>query len=82
MENLIIILKVEGKLWQQEGYMAARGVYGVSDRNQLHIFDNDNFLIIPKPIFSDNDNLPISCKNTEISAVDTFSIISPTPSFS
>ena len=44
----------------------------LSDRNQLHIFDNDNFLIIPKSIFSDNDNLPISCKNVEISAVDNF----------
>ena len=40
--------------------------------NQLQIFDSDNFSIIPKSIFSDNDNLPISCKNTEISAVDNF----------
>ena len=44
----------------------------LSDQNQLHIFDNDNFSIIPKSIFSDNDNLPISCKNAEISAVDNF----------
>ena len=44
----------------------------LSDRNQLHIFDNDNFSIIPKSIFSDNDNLPISCKNANISAVDNF----------
>ena len=44
----------------------------LSDQNQLHIFDNNNFSIIPKSIFSDNDNLPISCKNTEISAVDNF----------
>ena len=52
--------------------MAARGVYGtvLIGRNQLHIFDNDNFSIIPKSIFSDNDNLPISCKNADISAVD------------
>ena len=64
----IIILKVGGKLWQREGYMEQY----LSDRNQLHIFDNNNFSIIPKSIFSDNDNLPISCKNTEISAVDNF----------
>ena len=38
--------------------------------NQLQIFDNDNFSIIPKSIFSDNNNLPISSKNAEISAVD------------
>ena len=44
----------------------------LSDRNQLHIFDNDNFLIIPKSIFSNNDNLPISFKNANISAVDNF----------
>ena len=44
----------------------------LSDQNQLHILDNNNFLIIPKSIFSDNDNLPISCKNAEISAVDNF----------
>ena len=44
----------------------------LSDRNQLHIFDNDNFSIIPKSIFSNNDNLPISCKNANISAVDNF----------
>ena len=44
----------------------------LSDQNQLHIFDNDNFSIIPKPIFSDNDNLPISCKNADISDVDNF----------
>ena len=41
--------------------------------NQLPIFDNDNFSIIPKSIFSDNDNLPISCKNADLSAVDNFS---------
>ena len=54
--------------------MAARGVYGtvLIGRNQLHIFDNDNFSIIPKYIVSDNDNLPISCKNANISAVDNF----------
>ena len=40
--------------------------------NQLQIFDNDNFSIIPKSIFSDNDNLPISCKNADLSAVDNF----------
>ena len=40
--------------------------------NQLQIFDNDNFSIIPKSIFSDNDNLPISCKNANIWAVDNF----------
>ena len=40
--------------------------------NQLPIFDNDNFSIIPKSIFSDNDNLPISSKNAEISPVDNF----------
>ena len=44
----------------------------LSDQNQLHIFDNDNFSIIPKYIVSDNDNLPISCKNANISAVDNF----------
>ena len=38
----------------------------------MHIFDNDNFSIIPKSIFFDNDNLPISCKNANISAVDNF----------
>ena len=37
----------------------------LSDQNQLHIFDNDNF--------------SISCKNADLSAVDNFSIISPTP---
>ena len=68
LENLIIISKVGGKLWRQEGSMEQY----LSDRNQLHIFDNDNFSIIPKSIFSDNDNLPISCKNAEISAVDNF----------
>ena len=54
--------------------MAAGGVYGtvLIGWNQLHIFDNDNFSIIPKSIFSDNDNLPISCKNADISAVDNF----------
>ena len=40
--------------------------------NQLQIFDNNNFSIIPKSIFSDNDNLPISCKNADLSAVDNF----------
>ena len=40
--------------------------------NQLQIFDNDNFSIIPKSIFSDNDNLPISCKDADISGVDNF----------
>ena len=30
------------------------------------------FLIIRKSIFFDNDNLPISCKNADISAVDIF----------
>ena len=40
--------------------------------NQVHIFDNDNFSIIPKSIFSDNDNLPISCKNADLSAVNNF----------
>ena len=44
----------------------------LSGQNQLHIFDNDNFSIIPKSFFSDNDNLPISSKNAEISAVDNF----------
>ena len=44
----------------------------LSDRNQLYIFDNNNFSIIPKSIFSDNDNLPISCKNANLSAVDNF----------
>ena len=39
LENLIIISKLGGKLWQREGYME---LY-LSDRNQLHIFDNDNF---------------------------------------
>ena len=43
-----------------------------SDQNQLHIFDKDNFSIIHKSIFSDNDNLPISCKNADLSAVDNF----------
>ena len=54
--------------------MAARGVYGtvLIGQNQLHIFDNDNFSIIPKSIFSDNNNLPISCKNADISSVDNF----------
>ena len=53
----------------------------LSDRNQLRIFDNDNFSIIPKSIFFDNDNLLISCKNVDISAIDNFSIISPTPKY-
>ena len=44
----------------------------LSDRNQLHIFDNDNFSIIPKSIFFDKDNLPISCKNADISAINNF----------
>ena len=30
--------------------------------NQMHTFDNDNFSIIPKSIFFDNDNLSISFK--------------------
>ena len=38
----------------------------------MHIFDNDNFSIIPKSIFFDNDNLQISCKNADISAIDNF----------
>ena len=38
----------------------------------MHIFDNDDFLIIPKSIFFDNNNLPISCKNADISAADNF----------
>ena len=38
----------------------------------MPIFDNDNFSIIGKSIFSDNDNLPISCKNADLSAVDNF----------
>ena len=75
MENLIIILKVGGKLWQREGYMEQY----LSERNQLHIFDNNNFSIIPKSIFFDNDNLSISFKIADISAIDNFSIISPTP---
>ena len=51
--------------------------------NQLQIFDNDNFSIIPKSIFSDNDNLPINCKNADISAVDNFfdNIAHPYPSY-
>ena len=65
---LIIISKVGGKLCRREGYMEQY----LSDQNQLHIFDNDNFSIIPKSIFSDNDNLPISCKNADLSAVDNF----------
>ena len=64
----IIISKVGGKLWRREGYMEQY----LSDQNQLHIFDNDNFSIIPKSIFSDIDNLPISCKNADLSAVDNF----------
>ena len=64
----IIISKVGGKSWRRGGYMEQY----LSDQNQLHIFDNDNFSIIPKSIFSDNDNLPISCKNAEISAADNF----------
>ena len=44
----------------------------LSDQNQLHIFDNNNFSIIPKSIFFDNDNLPISCKNADLLAVDNF----------
>ena len=43
----------------------------------MHIFNN--FSKIPKSIFFDNNNLPISFKNADISAVDNFSIISPTP---
>ena len=38
----------------------------------MHIFDNDNFSIIPESIFFDNNNLPISCKNADISAIDNF----------
>ena len=40
--------------------------------NQTHIFDNDNFSIIPKSIFFDNDNLTKSFKNVDISAIDNF----------
>ena len=68
MENFIIISKGGGKLWRREGYMEQY----LSDRNQLHIFDNDNFSIIPKSIFFDNDNLPISFKDANISAIDNF----------
>jgi len=67
-ENSIIISRVGGKLWRREGYMEQY----LSDRNQLQIFNNDNFSIIPKSIFSDNDNLPTSCKNAKISAFDNF----------
>ena len=38
----------------------------------MHIFDNNNFSIIPKSIFSDNDNLPISCKNDDRLAIIFF----------
>ena len=38
----------------------------------MHIFDNDNVSIIPKSILFDNDNLPISCKNADISDADNF----------
>ena len=41
--------------------------------NQMQIFDNDKFSIMPKYIFFDNDNLPISFKNADISAIDNFS---------
>ena len=48
--------------------------------NQMQIFDNDNFSIMPKYIFFDNDNLPISFKNADISGLSIiFLIISPTP---
>ena len=47
LQNLIIISKVGGKLRQREGYMEQY----LSDQNHLHIFDNDNFLIIPKSIY-------------------------------
>ena len=50
----IIISKVGGKLWRREGYMEQY----LSDQNQLHIFNNDNF--------------SISCKNADLSAVDNF----------
>ena len=46
----------------------------------MQIFDNDNFSIMPKYIFFDNDNLPISFKNADISGLSIiFLIISPTP---
>ena len=54
--------------------MAARGVYGtilIGPKSAAH-FDNNNFSIIPKSIFSDNDNLLISCKNADLLAVDNF----------
>ena len=38
----------------------------------MHIFDNDNFSIIPKSIFFDNDNLPIRFKYADISTVENF----------
>ena len=47
--------------------------------NQMHIFDNDNFSIIPKSIFFDNDNLQVSCKNAIYRLSIIISIISPTP---
>ena len=49
--------------------------------NQLQIFDNDNFSIIPKSIFSDNDNLPISWKMLIYRLSIIFSILSPTPTW-
>ena len=38
----------------------------------MHIFDIDNFLIITKSIFFDIDNLPITWKNADISAINDF----------
>ena len=38
----------------------------------MQIFDKDKFSIIPKSIFFDYDNLPISFKNADISDVDNF----------
>ena len=43
------------------------------------IFDIDSFLIIPKYTFFDFDDLPITWRNADISAIDNFLIRSPTP---
>ena len=69
---LNFLLCFQGKIHIRSGYETLSHSCFWNSAYRMHIFDNDNFSIIPKPIFLDNDNLPISCKNADISAIDNF----------
>ena len=51
-------------VWDMKHYLNLVFVTVFIGWNQRQIFDHDNFLIIPKSIFFDNDNLPISFKKS------------------